>query len=234
MDKVSNIVIKSLEQSKYIKPLTMHFTQNGTNRTWDILSVHDSVAIVIYNITRNVLVLVKQFRPAVYFGCLAEEDRKVGATVDTQKYPPEIGITLELCAGIVDKAIAEIEIAKEEILEECGYDVPVTNLVKIGSYRSGVGTSGSKQVCYYCEVTDEMKVSSGGEQHGREDQLEVKFKWKYSCILQNYSSCQQQYVKRNSLKRSGETTNSHISTNKKFKTVKVSCSILGREQLDEE
>ncbi|CAH1957025.1 unnamed protein product [Acanthoscelides obtectus] len=162
MDKVSNIVIKSLEQSKYIKPLTMHFTQNGTNRTWDILSVHDSVAIVIYNITRNVLVLVKQFRPAVYFGCLAEEDRKVGATVDTQKYPPEIGITLELCAGIVDKAIAEIEIAKEEILEECGYDVPVTNLVKIGSYRSGVGTSGSKQVCYYCEVTDEMKVSSGG------------------------------------------------------------------------
>nr|CAI5862238.1 unnamed protein product [Callosobruchus analis] len=162
MNKVSDVVIKSLENSIYVKPLTMHFTQNGTKRTWDLLSVHDSVAIVIFNITRNVLVLVKQFRPAVYFGCIADEDRKVGAVIDTQKYPPEIGITLELCAGIMDKAIPEAEIAKEEILEECGYNVPVTNLLKIGSYRSGVGTSGSKQVCFYCEVTDDMKVSAGG------------------------------------------------------------------------
>jgi len=28
--------------------------------------------------------------------------------------------------------------------------------------RSGVGTSGSQQNLFYCEVTDEMKVSAGG------------------------------------------------------------------------
>ncbi|CAH1974045.1 unnamed protein product [Acanthoscelides obtectus] len=32
------------------------------------------------------------------------------------------------------------------------------------------------------------------EQHGTEDQLEVNFKRKYSCIVQNYSFCQQHDV----------------------------------------
>lgn len=29
-------------------------------------------------------------------------------------------------------------------------------------YRSGVGTTGSLQVLFYCEVTDEDKIKSGG------------------------------------------------------------------------
>lgn len=162
MDKLSNVIVKPLVQSIYMKPYTMHFEQNGNKRTWDLLTVHDSVAIVIYNISRNVLVLVKQFRPAVYFGAIPEEDRKIGSEIDVVKYPADIGITIELCAGIIDKKKSEAEIAKEEILEECGYDVPVSSLIKIGSYRSGVGTSASLQTAYYCEVTDDMKVSNGG------------------------------------------------------------------------
>jgi 8-oxo-dGTP pyrophosphatase MutT (NUDIX family) len=34
-------------------------------------------------------------------------------------------MTLELCAGIVDKSLSLVEIAQEEILEECGYKVMV-------------------------------------------------------------------------------------------------------------
>lgn len=162
MDKISNIIIKPLEKSIYLKPYTMHFQQNGIKRTWDLLTVHDSVAIILFNITRNVLVLVKQFRPAVYFGSIPEEDRKIGQEIDVIKYPAEIGITIELCAGIVDKNLSVVEIAKEEVLEECGYDVPLSSLIKIGSYRSGVGTSASLQTAYYCEVTDDMKVNNGG------------------------------------------------------------------------
>ncbi|KAJ8972289.1 hypothetical protein NQ314_000247 [Rhamnusium bicolor] len=162
MDKISKIVVKPLEKSIYLKPYTMHFIQNGSKRTWDLLTIHDSVAIVIYNITRNVLILVKQFRPAVYYGSIPEEDRKIESEINVEKYPPEIGITIELCAGIVDKKLPLPEIAKEEILEECGYDVPIHNLEKIGSYCSGVGTSGSLQTAFYCEVTDDMKVSGGG------------------------------------------------------------------------
>lgn len=162
MDKLSNVLIKPLEKSKYVTPYTLYFEQNGHKKTWDLLAVHESVAIILYNISRNVLVLVKQFRPAVYLGSIPEEDRKIGTEIDVEKYPANIGITIELCAGIVDKQLSDAEIAKEEILEECGYEVPVSSLVKVGSYCSGVGTSAALQTAFYCEVTDDMKVGRGG------------------------------------------------------------------------
>lgn len=50
--------------------------------------------------------------------------------------PAAAGVTYELCAGLVDKPNLSLEeIARQEILEECGYDVPVTKLRRITSYR---------------------------------------------------------------------------------------------------
>lgn len=49
--------------SPYLKPLRMYYEQNGMEKNWDLLKVHDSVAIIIFNKTRNTLVFVKQFRP---------------------------------------------------------------------------------------------------------------------------------------------------------------------------
>lgn len=50
--------------------------------------------------------------------------------------PASAGVTYELCAGLVDKPNLSLEeIARQEVLEECGYDVPVTKLRKITSYR---------------------------------------------------------------------------------------------------
>lgn len=40
-----------------------------------------------------------------------------------------------MCAGIIDKNKSIEEIAREEVLEECGYEVKVSNLEKILSYR---------------------------------------------------------------------------------------------------
>jgi UDP-sugar diphosphatase len=62
------------------------------------MKVHDSVAVVIYNVTRSVLIFVKQFRPAVLLAAsLSDPSSTVpGETSVT-------GYTLELCAGILDK-----------------------------------------------------------------------------------------------------------------------------------
>lgn len=79
-----------------------------------------------------------------------------------------MGITLELCAGIVDKAKPLNEIAREEVLEECGYNVPIERLEELMTYRAGVGTNGSFQTLYYCEVTDADKANNGG---GVEDEI---------------------------------------------------------------
>lgn len=51
------------EDSPYVKPLRVYFNQNGKERIWDIIKIPDSVSIVIFNVTRKVLVFVKQFRP---------------------------------------------------------------------------------------------------------------------------------------------------------------------------
>lgn len=78
------------------------------------------------------------------------------------RFPPSLGVTVELCAGIVDKDKTLVEIAAEEVHEECGYLVPVDRIETVLTYRSGVGTSGSSQTMFYCEVTDADLSSSGG------------------------------------------------------------------------
>uniref|UniRef100_A0A336MRY2 Uridine diphosphate glucose pyrophosphatase NUDT14 n=1 Tax=Culicoides sonorensis TaxID=179676 RepID=A0A336MRY2_CULSO len=146
--------------SPYVKPFRLYYTQNGVEKNWDCLKVHDSVAIIIFNVTRKKLVLVKQFRPAVYYGIVSEEGDP--NNIDYEKFPPKIGITLELCAGIVDKNKSLKEIAQEEVLEECGYDVPLDKIEEVLVYRSGVGVSSAVQSLFYCEVTDELRKNKGG------------------------------------------------------------------------
>jgi len=82
-------------------------------------------------------------------------------------------MTVELCAGIVDKELTLAQIAQEEVEEECGYKVSVDSLEKITSFHTSVGFAGSKQTLYYVEVDDSMKVSEGG---GIDDeQIEVLY-----------------------------------------------------------
>lgn len=39
------------------------FFQNNVEKIWDLVSLHESVSIIIFNTDRKKLVLVKQFRP---------------------------------------------------------------------------------------------------------------------------------------------------------------------------
>ena len=101
------------------------------------------MAILIYHKGKEAFILVKQFRPAVY---LNNDD----------------GMTVELCAGIVDKELSLAQIAQEEIEEECGYSVPLENLERITAFHTSVGFAGSKQTLYFVQVDERMKVSEGG------------------------------------------------------------------------
>nr|CAD7428883.1 unnamed protein product [Timema monikensis] len=70
---------------------------------------------------------------AVYYASIPSCDQTTH--IDTDKYPSKLGITIELCAGIVDKELPLEEIASIEILEECGYDVPASKLETITTFR---------------------------------------------------------------------------------------------------
>merc|ERR1719233_2401343 len=108
------------------------------------MKTHNSVAIVIFNKTTHKFVFVKQFRPAVFMNratVITGKTINSGDKVDTNAVKGEEGITMELCAGIIDKNISLEEIAREE----GGYVVPVEKLKKIIEFPSGVGSSGGTQ-----------------------------------------------------------------------------------------
>lgn len=64
MENIKNINFGPLPaDSPYVKPFRMYYTQNEQEKNWDLLKVHDSVSIIIFNTSRQKLVFVKQFRP---------------------------------------------------------------------------------------------------------------------------------------------------------------------------
>ncbi|GBN28443.1 Uridine diphosphate glucose pyrophosphatase [Araneus ventricosus] len=171
MEKIKSVKIVECDESLYLRPVRMVYEQDGNEKFWDLMRVHDSVAIVVYNTTRQKLIFVKQFRPAVYYAEVKNEDCE--GDIDVKKYPPSTGLTIELCAGIVDKDQSLVETARDEVFEECGYSVPLSMFHKVTSYRSGVGVAGSLQTLYYVEVTDSMKVSDGGGNSHEGEYIEV-------------------------------------------------------------
>lgn len=74
---------------------------------------------------------------AVYHATIEADPNYKTASPESllKKYPVSEAFTNELCAGIVDKSKPLIEIAREEILEECGYNVPVDRIELVMTYR---------------------------------------------------------------------------------------------------
>lgn len=140
---IENVTIGPCNASNYIQTSRMHYTQKGVNKAWDMVQVHDSVAVVLFHRDYNALMVVRQFRPPVY---LKNDD----------------GFTYELCAGIVDKDKSLLEIAHEEILEECGFHVPLEKIQKITSFYTAVGFAGSHQTLFFAEVDESMRIGDGG------------------------------------------------------------------------
>lgn len=140
---IKNVTIVACENSDFVKPKRMRYHQNNVPKIWDMVEVHDSVAILLVHEERDTFIVVKQFRPPVY---LKNGD----------------GYTYELCAGIVDKDKSLVEIAHEEILEECGYHVPLENIERVTSFYTAVGFAGSVQTLYMASVNESMRVSEGG------------------------------------------------------------------------
>ncbi len=140
---IKDVTVGACPHSDFVKPKRIHYSQAGIPKIWDMVVVHDSVAIILYHEENDSLIVVKQFRPPVY---LKNDD----------------GYTYELCAGIVDKEKSLEEIAHEEILEECGFLVPLEKIERVTSFYTAVGFAGSVQTLYVAHVNELMRVSEGG------------------------------------------------------------------------
>ncbi|WP_104697061.1 MULTISPECIES: NUDIX domain-containing protein [unclassified Helicobacter] len=151
----STISYGPLKNPSYIQLASMSFKENGKNKKWEIARTSDSVCIVLFDTDRKSFVIVRQFRPAVFYQ--NQED----------------GYTYELCAGLVDKDKSLEVIACEEVFEECGYKISPQDLYFIGSFFSSTGVNGNKQFIYFANVNEKCKISTGG---GIEDEcIEVLY-----------------------------------------------------------
>ncbi|QSZ40891.1 NUDIX hydrolase [Sulfurimonas aquatica] len=142
MDKINKISI--LKEPNFVKPIEITYTHKGVQRIWEAVVTHDSVAILLWHKEKDSFVIVKQLRPPIF------------------NANPSDGYMHELCAGIVDKEISKIEIAREEVLEECGFDVPLKKMQRVTSFYTSVGISGAKQTLYYAQIDESMKLNDGG------------------------------------------------------------------------
>lgn len=141
-----SIEIERMQNSPYIKTFSVHYKEAGRAKKWDIIRSMDGVAVVIFDKDKNSFVLVRQFRPAVFCNNKGLD-----------------GYTYELCAGLVDKEGKSLEeVASEEVLEECGYQVNPKSLHKIGAFFHSTGNNGSIQHLYFASVCAKDRVRSGG------------------------------------------------------------------------
>jgi len=146
---IKDIEIKELGESKYIRPFSIHFVQDGIKRKWDCIKAHDSVSCLLYHTERDAFLFVKQFRPSLWY-----YQKQNGINSD------ELGISYEFCAGLCDKGLDEKRTMIEEIFEETGY---ATNDVRyITSSFTGLGFSANRQSIFYALIDESMKRGTGG------------------------------------------------------------------------
>jgi UDP-sugar diphosphatase len=142
--KISEFTISAPASQRFVKPVQLNYQQSGQARSWEAVQSHDSVSTLLFHIEKRAFVLVKQFRAPVYMN------------------HPHHNHTYELCAGIVDKDKPLVDIAREEIDEECGYVLAREQILKVSSFFTNVGISGSHQHLFFAFVNDKMKLHEGG------------------------------------------------------------------------
>ena len=161
---VKNIKIENLTSPRYVKPYQISFDLCGRPVRWECVKAHDSVSALLYHEDKDAFLLVKQFRPAVWFNI---QSAKTGPLNLTQE--GEEGYTYELCAGLMDKGKSEEQTVIEEIAEETGF--AASKVERITSMRGALGFGGARQTMFFAAINDDMKIGEGGGIDGENIEL---------------------------------------------------------------
>ncbi|KAL7286879.1 hypothetical protein TKK_0019010 [Trichogramma kaykai] len=129
------------------------YEQFGVQKNWEFVAGKDSFATIVFNTDHHTLVFLRQFCPTTYYTLIP----KTLGRVDTNKYPPSLGITIELCGDLLLPNAPLLEMARTELMRDAGYDAPIKNFEIVQSYRC-VTDAPATQTLLYVEVTNDMFV----------------------------------------------------------------------------
>jgi UDP-sugar diphosphatase len=167
--------------SAFVCPRALAYSLDALPKRWDMVVAHASVGILLHHTGLDAVLVVRQFRPAVWECVRAEEAAAatsaagvgggsdasaLGAAAPPPHPPPppalSAGLTFELCAGILDKpALSARAVAAEEVAEECGFGVDPGALEEVASFRTAIGISGAPHTIFYAAVTDDDRLPPG-------------------------------------------------------------------------
>lgn len=156
-DKLKNIIYNTLS-NEWATLNRIDYDYQFKNGSWKRLSREsydrgDGTSILLYNKEKGTVILTKQFRMPAY-----ANDKNDG-------------MSIEVCAGAIDKNEPPEVCIIREVEEEVGYKIKSATKV-LESYMSP-GAVTEKMYCFIAEYTDEMKVNDGGGVESEDEEIEV-------------------------------------------------------------
>ena len=134
---------------KFVETIAVKYQrEGGPIKTWEMVTRHASVHVMVYNKTTSEFLLVKQFRVPVFVSNNGLEENP--------------GYVYEACAGLIDSESTPEEIVQNEVLEELGYKIELDQITPVRYLKSSVGLSGNDTFTYYVELSEDQRVNDGG------------------------------------------------------------------------
>ncbi len=113
----------------------------------------DGTCILLYNVEKNTVILTKQFRMPAYINNKND------------------GMSIEVCAGAMDKNEDAETCIIREVEEEVGYKIKEATKV-LEAYTSP-GAVTEKMYLFIAAYTDAMKINEGGGLESENEEIEV-------------------------------------------------------------
>lgn len=113
----------------------------------------NGVAVLLYNVEKSTVILTKQFRMPIY-----ENDKNEG-------------MSIEVCAGAIDKNESPKQTIIREIEEEVGYKISDVDCV-VEAYMSP-GAMTEKLHLYVAQYSEALKINEGGGLESENEDIEV-------------------------------------------------------------
>ena len=156
-ENVKNIVHKTLSKA-WATLLEIDYDYKFKDGTWKRVSRESydrghGTGILLYNIEKGNIILTKQFRMPIY---------------DTN---PDDAMSIEVCAGAIDKNESPESTIIREVEEEVGYKI--SQVKKVMEAYMSPGALTEKMYLFVAPYSDAMKINEGGGVAGENEEIEV-------------------------------------------------------------
>jgi nudix-type nucleoside diphosphatase (YffH/AdpP family) len=139
----------------HLRGITFDFFREGRpphRLTWEVFDRRNGSAILLHNVDRDTVTLVRQLRIVAYLS-------------------GDHAYLLEVPAGLIDDGETPLQAALREAMEETGYQIAKATPA-FAAYMSP-GSVTEKLHCFYAAVTDADRIAGGGGLEDEHEDLEV-------------------------------------------------------------